>query len=331
MKRQLEPLRVGFFGAGDITKLHREAVRRCPQVELAGLWNRTDCPIVPDPDAKAAEYECKRYPSARALAEDPEIHAIYVLTNMESHCELAKLAMAAGKHVFVEKPVGSTVAEIEEMRACAEKHGVVCMPGHNCLYEPDMRRMKQLLQEGKLGAPVQMEVHYNIYHPEEVRARLPGIIRQVLTHHAYIALFLLGAPVSVTAMSSVIEGGSVADRENLAMVMMKHQGGTLSLLQASFAADDHTSDPWSFHIELLGTEGGVRYSHNDWVRNEKHIVHSHTYCAYPFTIEAASSYFVREVLGNGEAPLSTMEDAAMCQRIIEAAELAIKEERHVRI
>jgi len=250
---------------------------------------------------------------------------------MESHCELAKMAMAAGKHVYIEKPVGSSVAEIEEIEACAKKHGVVCMPGHNYLYEPDMQRMKLLLEEGKLGRPVQLEMHYNIYHPDDVRGRLPGIIRQILTHHAYVALYLLGAPVSVTAMSSVIAGGAAGDKENLAMVLLKHTSGALSMLQASFAADDHTSDPWSFHIKLLGTEGGVRYSHNDWVRNEKHIVHSHTYCAYPFTIEAASKYFVREVLSEGRAPLSSMADAAMCQRILEAAELAIKEERHVRL
>jgi len=331
MKRQREPLRVGFFGAGDISNLHWEAVRKSSDVELAGLWNRAGCAIVPDPKAKADQYGCRLYESAEALAKDPSIAAIYVLTNMESHKELATLAMEAGKHVYVEKPVGSTVAEIEEMAACAERCGVVCMPGHNYLYEPDMLRMKTLLDEGKLGKPVQLEMHYNIFHPEDVRERLPGIIRQILTHHAYVALYFLGAPVSVTAMSSVIAGGRVQDRENLAMVMMKHNGGALSMLQASFAADDHTSDPWSFHIKLIGTEGAARYSHNDWVRNEKHIVHSHTYCAYPFTIGAASAYFARDVLVDGRPPLSSMADAATCQRILEAAELAIKEERHVRL
>jgi len=324
-------LRVGFFGAGDISKLHLEAIRRSPGVELAGLWNRAGCHIVPDPLAKADEYGCKLYESAEAMAKDPSISAIYVLTNMESHCDLARMAMAAGKHVYVEKPVGATVAEIENMAVDAKRYGVVCMPGHNYLYEADMQRMKLLLDEGKLGKPVQLEVHYNIYHPDSVRERLPGIIRQILTHHAYIALYFLGTPVSLTAMSSVVGGEHVQDRENLAMVMMKHERGALSMLQASFAADDHTSDPWSFHIKLLGTEGAVRYSHNDWVRNEKHIVHSHTYCAYPFTIEAASKYFVREVLSEGKAPLSTMADALVCQKILEAAELAIREERHVRL
>uniref|UniRef100_A0A7S1FIU7 Gfo/Idh/MocA-like oxidoreductase N-terminal domain-containing protein n=1 Tax=Noctiluca scintillans TaxID=2966 RepID=A0A7S1FIU7_NOCSC len=326
-----EPLRVGFFGAGDISNLHAEAVRRCPGVELVGLWNRDGCPIVPDPAAKAQEYGCKLFESAEALVADPTIVAIYVLTNMESHCALAKMAMSAGKHVYVEKPVGSSVAEIEELRACAQKFNVHCMPGHNCLYEPWMQRAKMLLQEGTLGAPVQFEMHYNIFHPQEVRGRLPGAMRQSLTHHAYCCLYFLGPPVSVSAMSSVVGGGSVTDRENLAMVTMKHTCGALSLLQVSFAADDHTSDPWSFHIKLLGTEGGVRYSHNDWVRNEKHIVHSHTYCAYPLTIENASTFFTREVLTEGKLPLSTMDDAIMCQKIIEAAELSVKEERHVRL
>ena len=194
--------------------------------------------------------------------------------------------------------------------------------------------MRELLDSGALGRAVNLHISYNIHHPEDVCRRLPGIIRQILTHHCYTTLYLLGGepPETVTAMSTTIDDGSV-DKENLAMVLMKQPGaqGALSLLQASFAADDHTSDPWSFHIKLLGTQGGVRYSYNDWVQNEKHIVHSHTCSAYPFTIAAASDFFVSQVLGAGARPLSTIDDAITCQRIIEATERSIAEQRHVRL
>jgi predicted dehydrogenase len=324
------PLRVGFFGAGDISNLHFDAVSSSPAVELAGVWNRSDCPIVPDPQAKADAYGCALYPSAEALAADPTIDAIFVLTNMESHSALAELAMAHGKHVYVEKPVCATLPELDRLTAAAADNGVVCMPGHNYIYEPGVARMRELLASGALGDPCSLEIHYNIAHPEAVCARLPGVIRQILTHHAYCSLYLLGGPPSeLTAMTATINDGSVP-QENLAVVLMKQQGA-LSTLQASFAADDHTSDPWSFHIKLLGTKGGARYSYNDWVVNAPHIVHSHTYAAYPETIRAASTYFVEEVLGKGAQPLSTLQDAVVCQRIIEAAEASAAEGRHVQL
>eukprot|EP01047_Picozoa_sp_COSAG01_P129741 COSAG01_NODE_59236_length_301_cov_1.014851_1_plen_73_part_01 len=60
--------------------------------------------------------------------------------------------------------------------------------------------------------------------------------------------------------------------------------------------------------------------YNDWVTNKAHTVHSHTYAPYPYTVRALDQYFVEQVLGAGKAPLSTLEDALTCQKIVEAAE-----------
>jgi predicted dehydrogenase len=133
-----EKVRIGFIGAGDISNLHAAGVRACDRAELVGLWNRDNCPIVPDVQSKADEYGCRRYGTAEELVNDPSIDAIYVLTAMESHLKFARLAMEAGKHVLVEKPVGTTVAEIEEMAAIAEANGVHCVPGHNYIHEPQV-------------------------------------------------------------------------------------------------------------------------------------------------------------------------------------------------
>jgi len=328
------PLRVGFFGAGDISTLHAAALRRSPRATLAGLWNRAGCAIVPDAAAKAAEYECELYSSAEALATDPSIDAIYILTNMESHCELAQLAMRSGKHVYIEKPVGSSVAEVEAMAECAAETGVVCFPGHNYVYEPGVRRARELIDAGDLGDIAHLAVSYNIQHPAEVCARLPGVIRQILTHHAYVSLFLLGAtpPTTLSAMSSIVgDELNALTRENIAAVLMKHgDRGALTSLEASFAGDDHTSDPWSFYIKVLGTKGGARYSYNDWVVNAKEQVHSHVYVAYPHTIAAASEHFIECVLdSDATVPLSTMADAIAAQKIVEAAEESAKSAVHV--
>lgn len=103
---------------------------------------RLHCPNVSNPQAKADEYGCRLFDSVEELVASPDVDAIYVLTNMESHLQFAKLAMEAGKHVLVEKPVGCTLDEISEMQKLAEKNGVLCVPGHNYIHEPQIDRIK---------------------------------------------------------------------------------------------------------------------------------------------------------------------------------------------
>ena len=91
---------VGFIGAGDIANLHAEAINDLAGAELIGLWNRT-----PEKGkAKAEQFGCKTYDSVEALLKDPSIDAVFVLTNMETHCEYTTRAAEARKHILVEKP-----------------------------------------------------------------------------------------------------------------------------------------------------------------------------------------------------------------------------------
>ena len=209
-------INIGFIGAGDISLLHADAIAAIPGTQLKGLWNITDELA----DEKCRLYGCIKYASVDDLLSDPEIDAIFVLTILEAHHEYVLKALQAGKHVFVEKPVGVTVDEIRDMKALAAQKGLVCMPGHNYIYESSVIRAKELLESGKLGKLVSLYILYNIQHPEEVAARMPGVIRQILTHHAYITLFLAGKPVSLTAMKSVIHYEEIP-QEDLAMVNLR--------------------------------------------------------------------------------------------------------------
>merc|ERR1711871_291327 len=182
-----------------------------------------------------------------------------------------------------------------------------------------MLRMRESITNGSIGRLVQLYVFYNIKHPENVAKMYPGVIRQIMTHHAYVTLYLTGElPILVSGMKATLNDGSVP-QENLATVMMQMTSGAISFMQTSFANDDETSEPWSFYVKVLGSEGGCRYSYNDFIDNRKHIVHSHTYLPYPYTIRAITESFVRCVQ-EGDEPLSTMKDAADCLRILEAAE-----------
>ena len=312
-------IKVGLFGAGDIADLHASGIKNCSSAELVGLFDIDNKKA----QQKSDNYNCLSYDSAESMLKDPLIDAIFVLTPLEEHLNCAINALNSGKHVLVEKPVSSSVDEIQQIRESADNVGKLCVPVHNYLYEDSILRTKELIDSGKLGDVVTIYILYNIHHPETVAQRYPGVIRQILTHHSYITCFLGGAPKSAMAMSSTINDGSVK-KENLAMSILELENGGLAHFQASFAADDHASDNWTFAIKVIGTKGSTRFSHADWVQNQKAVVHSHTYSAYHYSIQNTVRYFIEDCLVNGKAPLSNLTDAVISLRTIEAIEESIE-------
>ena len=317
---------IAFVGAGDIADLHAAGVGACASADLVGLFDIDQVKA----RKKADHFGCGCYASLDELLADGSVDAVFVLTPLESHSENAIAALLAGKHVLVEKPAGCDIGQMELMREAAAEAGKLCVPVHNYLYEDGVIRTRQLLDGGKLGDLVALYVLYNIHHPEAVAARYPGVVRQILTHHAYLTCYLGGSPRRAMAMASTINDGSV-DKENLAMALLELEGGGLAHLEASFAADDHSADNWTFAIKVIGTKGATRFSHADWVQNEKAAVHSHTYSAYHYSIQNTARYFIERCIGEGDPALSTLEDAIVCQRVVEAIERSVQDAASVAI
>jgi predicted dehydrogenase len=119
--------------------------------ELAEL--RALCDIAPE----LRESFARRHPGARIsgdfseLVGDPELDAVVIATPVPTHYALAKQALEAGKHVFVEKPPAMRGEEMEELVALAAERDLTCMPGHLLLYHPAVRKLKQLVDAGELG------------------------------------------------------------------------------------------------------------------------------------------------------------------------------------
>jgi predicted dehydrogenase len=98
-----------------------------------------------------------RYPQARTtdrfedLLEDDSVQAIVIATPVPTHHDLARRALSAGKHVFVEKPPALNGAEADELVAIAEERELVLLPGHLLLYHPAVTKLRDLIDSGELG------------------------------------------------------------------------------------------------------------------------------------------------------------------------------------
>ena len=110
-----------------------------------------------DADSARVEGLRARFPSAQFterfedVLADEAVDAVVVATPVPTHAALARQALAAGKHVFVEKPMALASSEAEELVDLAEAQERVLMPGHLLLYHPGVRKLKEIVDSGELG------------------------------------------------------------------------------------------------------------------------------------------------------------------------------------
>jgi predicted dehydrogenase len=141
-------VRVGLTGLGYWGPNLARNFADVPEAELKWLC---------DLDEDRLEGHGARFPAARRttrfedLLEDPDLDAVAVATPVVTHAELAREALLAGKHVFVEKPMALATDEAEELVALAEERALVLMPGHLLVYHPGVVKLKELVNSGELG------------------------------------------------------------------------------------------------------------------------------------------------------------------------------------
>ncbi|MGG4036546.1 Gfo/Idh/MocA family oxidoreductase [Paenibacillus cisolokensis] len=304
-------VRIGFAGCGGVADLHAAAVMRCEAARLAA---------VSDLNGELAADKARRW-GARAVSFEElcaaeDIDAIYILTPMETHVELAAQAMESGKHVLVEKPVSLDTEGIRRLIRLARERGVSCIPGHSYLYLPELARMKRLLGEGKIGRPLTMFMSEIYRMPDELVRRYHGPSIEVLCHQLYLMIAWLGVPKRLHAFGAAVRRELFPDGDEQLSVNAEFAGGALAHLHVSWAGHDETSDPWTFKVKLLGTEGGMHFSRRDQVGGG--LEEQRDYPLYLEMFEQETDYFVRRCLLGGEPALSTMEDALLAMQLAEA-------------
>jgi predicted dehydrogenase len=89
--------------------------------------------------------------SSKQVLDDPEVSAVVIATPAATHFTLAKQALQAGKHIFVEKPLATKVSEVDELARCAAERNLVVMTGHTFIYNAAVRFVKKLIDAGELG------------------------------------------------------------------------------------------------------------------------------------------------------------------------------------
>ncbi len=276
--------------------------------------------------AFAAELGIGRvHPTIEGLLADPEIDAVYVASTNELHRPHALAAIAAGKHVLVEKPVGCTAAEAREIAVAARAAGVFVMEAMWTRFLPQTDVAIQLVEGGSLGRSVALvaEFSHRIEPVEGNRVHVGtiggGALLDLGVYPIAFAHHLLGPIESFEANGTLTAAGVDATTS----LSLRHVRGGLTSALVSL----ETEGPWA--ATLLGTDGRIEWASAFFTagsfrfvpRDGEPAVYSdpnglsmHEGLCYQAVVMAAH---VAE--GRAGSPWHTLEDAAAVLEVIDEA------------
>ncbi len=205
---------------------------------LRNAWEIEGARIVSvcDRSADALKPIVTRYPSVRpsdsfdAVLDDDEVDAVMIATPVRTHFAMARAALQAGKHVFIEKPMAETSRQCRELIELADETGLVLMPGHTFLYSPPVRKVKELIEAGELGKlffGTFSRVNLGIHQSDA------SVVRDLGPHDFSILLYWLGKPVFVRAVGRDSVGSGQLD---VAFIDLGMPDGALIHVELSWLA-----------------------------------------------------------------------------------------------
>ena len=229
-------------------------------------------------------------------------------------------ALALG-NCLIEKPVATSEQEIAALTAAAGNSGTVVMPGHNYAHLPEFQRMVRLVRAGELGEVRALFVTYAMRHRDGYAARVGGAVEDLFVHPAYLAVALLGRPSRVMAGTA---GAAPLGEEDQAWITVE-SGRASGHLLCTFAVDDHSSDPWTFAVRVLGSEGSSAMTWRDATLGHTDNPNHLGGFVLPMLTESFEHEAVafRDAIATGVAPVSTVADAVTAWELLTAARESI--------
>ncbi|GHS85513.1 Gfo/Idh/MocA family protein [Cellulomonas hominis] len=208
--RTAPPIRWGILGAGNIAGSFAEAVSAHTRAQLVAVGSRRHDRAERFATAHGIPTTHLGY---RDLVEDPQVDAVYVATPHSEHREHALLAIAAGKHVLVEKAFTRNVGEAEEVFAAAAAAGVFVMEAMWTRFLPHVAALHQVIDAGEIGDIVNLSADHGQYFPFSPTSRMfdpalaGGALLDLGIYPVSFAHDFLGVPDSVQATGSLTQTG----------------------------------------------------------------------------------------------------------------------------
>jgi predicted dehydrogenase len=261
-----EAIQWGIIGCGDVTeKKSGPAFNKVPHSKLVAVMRRNA--------VKAADYAMRHgvprwYDDAHALIADPEVNAIYIATPPDSHLMYTRMALEAGKPVYVEKPMVLNSSEAMEMQQLADQHENRIVVAHYRRCWPQFQKVKQLLEEGAIGKPMKVHLVCTRKPLTEEDMQRPGVqwrinpavsggglFHDLAPHQLDLLLYWFGDVAKVKGHA--FNHGRIYEADDVVVGSLHFENGIQGFGYWNFAVPAHLQEDDCF---IEGEKGWIRCS-----------------------------------------------------------------------
>ncbi|MGN7166563.1 inositol 2-dehydrogenase [Paenibacillus cellulositrophicus] len=327
-------LNIGVIGAGRIGRLHTENLLNHPQVKVKAIadlqidharaWaNGLGIPLLTQ--------------DAEQIISDPGIDAVFICTSTNTHIDMIERSAKAGKHIFCEKPISFDVRGTRLALQAASDSGVKFQLGFNRRFDPNFRRVREIVASGQIGDPhlIKITSRDPSPPPHDYIKVSGGLFMDMAIHDFDMARFLSGSEVDeVYVQGAVLVDPTIGELGDVdtAVIMLRFRNGAIGVIdnsrQAAYGYDQR--------VEVFGSLGQVNVQ-NDFPNSAeistaggvyrdkpKHFFLERYEAAYRLEIES----FIKAIVNNEDVPVSG-EDGYQAELLADAAKKSWLEKRPV--
>ncbi len=330
-------IKVGVIGAGRIGKIHAENLAtRVPGVVVAAI---ADVNIAAARELAAKLHVETVYSDYKKIMEDKSIDAVAICSSTDTHADLIIEAANAGKHVFCEKPVDHSLAKIDKAIDAVKKAGVQCQIGFNRRFDPNFKKLRDLVQGGKIGDLQILRITSRdpAPPPAEYVKLSGGMFLDMTIHDFDMARYLSGSEVEeVYAAGGVMVDPAIGAAGDIdtAIITLKFANGAIGTIdncrKAVYGYDQRAEVFGSGGMAATAnnTANTSAYSNADGVTSEKPLYFFLERYMESFVAEMRE--FITAIRENTPTPVSVL-DGRKPVVIAMAAKRSLQENRPVKL
>ncbi len=253
--RNQTPVRMAIVGLGKFARSLAEACLATERIEIVACQTRTPAKGA----AFAAEFNCRVYAVYEELLKDETVETVILVTPNHLHAQQTIAAAAAGKHVFVEKPICNTLDEADAMIAATSEAGVLLAVGHQERRRSPYRYIRHLIETGELGRIHAFEANHcgnllEVWPEDDWRFTKEGGIGPILhkgSHKIDVLNYLFGPVETVATVGAPLDFNPEVDATTVSAI--RFANGVVGSLSSGFA---HTNAS----LNVYGDKRSVYFS-----------------------------------------------------------------------
>lgn len=334
---KLSKIKAGVIGVGQMGTYHAQIYRKLPQVELTALCEYKD------ERRKELETEfpgVRLYKDYREMLQDPEIEAVSIVLPDNMHREAVELAVAAKKHILLEKPLAKELEDGKAMYELVKDYDKVFTTGFLLRFDPRFAMIKERLDRGELGDIIHCYVRRNspIIGPRRYIGASDLSMHVMIHDIDYVNWWMGCQPVKVFARNR-----SVLLKENgmndVIYAIVTYENGAIACMEACWTLPENSPTIIDDKVELVATKGvayvdscdnGVRFVTGNGVQypDSRHWYYVNGEVCGDLAEEVMA--FVNNVANNTKSVI-TPKQSYDALRVVDAIERSIREGKEVEL